>query len=244
MKQIMIIILFTVTGLLSAEEVSLTAADGFQLKADYYAGKSGRPGVILLHQCNDDRSMYEALGRRLSVAGIHVLALDFRGYGDSVTADVDIMAVRNSSDQQTYMKYAEPIRRHWASDVEIAADFLRVRTGDSVPLGAGGASCGGGQSLILAEQREISALMLFSSGNSPEMIQRYQQLDPVPTLFIAAEEDESSYQGATQLFTLARHPQSRMILYKGNGHGKPLFDHDPSLIETITGWYRIQLVAE
>ena len=63
--------------------VDLTATDGVHLKATYFpAGKPG-PGVILLHQCNQQRKNWDDLAGRLAIAGINVLTLDYRGYGDS-----------------------------------------------------------------------------------------------------------------------------------------------------------------
>jgi hypothetical protein len=38
---------------------------------------------MLFHQCNRDRTMWEELAPRLVAAGLNVLTLDFRGYGDS-----------------------------------------------------------------------------------------------------------------------------------------------------------------
>ncbi len=242
MKSI-ITLAFTLASLTaSAAEISLTAADGFQLKADYFAGGSDQPAVILLHQCNGDRSMSQQVGERLSQHGIHVLALDFRGYGESVTADVDVEAIRASTeDRGEYNKAMGPIRQHWPSDVELAVDFLRERTGSGPLLGAGGASCGGGQAIRLAEQRKISALMMFSSGLSEEVTQRYLALGPIPTLFIAAEEDRRTYETSQAAFAKAQHDKNRMIAYKGKGHGEPLFEHDPNLVDVMVGWYREQL---
>src|SRR4029453_4209769 len=63
--------------------VDLTAPDGAMLKATYYAAAAPGPAVLLLHMCNTDRSSWEPVGRQLSAAGIHALALDYRGYGES-----------------------------------------------------------------------------------------------------------------------------------------------------------------
>lgn len=244
MKLIITIALALISHSLSAEVVTLTAEDGFTLEADYYAGESGQPAVLLLHQCNGDRSMYQAVGRELSQHGVHVLALDFRGYGGSVSKGVDIEEIRRqTSSREEYRKAAAPIREHWASDVNIAADFLRERIGEGGLIGAGGASCGGGQSVVLAGQRNISALMMFSSGISEEMSKQTTAFNEIPTLFIVAEEDDFSYRRSRDLFANAGHTQSRMITYKGGAHGSPLYKQDPTLVDTIVNWYRLQLNA-
>jgi predicted alpha/beta hydrolase len=63
--------------------VDLMAGDGIKLKASYFpAGKPG-PGVLLLHQCDHDRKIWDGLAQQLAAAGINVLTMDLRGFGDS-----------------------------------------------------------------------------------------------------------------------------------------------------------------
>src|SRR5208283_4708501 len=63
--------------------VDLTAADGTKLKATYFSAGRPGPGVLLLHQCNRDRQVWYGLADQLNAAGINVLALDYRGFGES-----------------------------------------------------------------------------------------------------------------------------------------------------------------
>lgn len=227
-----------------AEIVTLEGEDGFRLTADYYAGVEGGNGVILMHQCNGERSMYEELGALMAEQGLHVLAMDFRGYGDSVAEGVNIEEIRAATaDFAEYRRESAPIREHWVSDVNIANDFLRTRIGAEAKIGAGGASCGGFQSVVLAEQRDIAALMTFSSGLSDEMQDRYAALGSVPTLIIAAEEDGSTHERALAQFARSEDSGTRLLSYKGEGHGSPLFAQDPGLAATIAAWYARQMAA-
>ena len=64
-----------------ARVVDLKASDGTKLSATYFdAGKPG-PGVLLLHQCNRDRNVWNSLVLKLTAAGINVLTVDNRGFG-------------------------------------------------------------------------------------------------------------------------------------------------------------------
>ena len=63
--------------------VDLTAADGVKLKATYFAAAKAGPGVLLLHQCNQQRKNWDDLASQIAAAGINVLTLDYRGYGES-----------------------------------------------------------------------------------------------------------------------------------------------------------------
>lgn len=63
--------------------VSLHASDGTVLKGTYFASGKPGPGVLLLHQCNQQRKLWDVLGERLASSGINVLTFDYRGYGES-----------------------------------------------------------------------------------------------------------------------------------------------------------------
>ena len=67
----------------SGRKVDLKAADGTKLALTYYASERPGPGILLLHQCNRDRSSWNALAEELATKGFHVLTLDYLGYGDS-----------------------------------------------------------------------------------------------------------------------------------------------------------------
>ena len=84
-----LLVLLTLTVACAAQQtpaprvVDLAATDGTKLKATFFsAGKPG-PGVLLLHQCNLQRKGWDDLAAQLATAGISVLTLDYRGYGES-----------------------------------------------------------------------------------------------------------------------------------------------------------------
>ena len=67
--------------------VDLQTSDGVNLKASYTSpGRTG-PAMLLIHQCNMDRSSWKPISDDLVSSGIHVLALDLRGFGESDGAD-------------------------------------------------------------------------------------------------------------------------------------------------------------
>src|ERR1700735_1527497 len=74
---------YSAPALRAERVVDLTAADGTKLKASYFAAGKPGPGVLLLHQCNRQRKIWDGLAQQLAAAGINVLTLDYRGYGDS-----------------------------------------------------------------------------------------------------------------------------------------------------------------
>ena len=108
-----------------ATEITLTTQDNFNLKADYYQtkGKSTR-GVLMLHQCNYNRSMYNNIGEQLSQHGVSSLSLDFRGFGQSVSDIYDVNKIRKLPQKERRVNWQE-MSKHWSSDVKSAYDFLK-----------------------------------------------------------------------------------------------------------------------
>src|SRR5260370_16550492 len=50
--------------------VDLSAPDGTNLKATYFGAGGSGPGVLLLHQCNRQRKVWDGLAEKLAPAGI------------------------------------------------------------------------------------------------------------------------------------------------------------------------------
>src|ERR1700686_1259999 len=76
-------IFFTSTARAEKQDVTLRAADGFNLKGTFYAAEKPGPGLLLLHQCDGNRLLYDHLATMLNTAGYNVLTFDFRGFGGS-----------------------------------------------------------------------------------------------------------------------------------------------------------------
>jgi dienelactone hydrolase len=235
-------LLLIVCTSVSAGNITLKTPDGFTLHGSYFAGNKAGPGVLMLHQCNADRTMYDQLGKKLAAQGIHALSLDFRMYGDSVTESINLANIRSTanSSQEARKKVAN-IRLKWPNDVLLAEQFLRAKMGNKATLGVVGASCGGGQAIILAGSKTVNALMFFSSGLSQDRLDAFEMLDSTPTYIIAAQEDKYTFNSANKLFAMTTNLQNKLVSYKGKGHGSPLFKHDLGLADSMVTWFAQQL---
>jgi len=70
-----------------ARDVALRAGDGVALRGTYWPGRAPRaPGILLLHGNGASRGAMHHLGVWLSGLGYGVLAIDFRGHGQSAGA--------------------------------------------------------------------------------------------------------------------------------------------------------------
>jgi dienelactone hydrolase len=143
----------------SAERaVDLTAGDGTKLKATYFAAEKPGPGVLLLHQCNRQRKVWDGLAQQLAAAGINVLTLDYRGYGDSGGDRFDKLAPQEAAQIQA---------EKWPGDIDTAFQYLVSQPGVTRNvIGVGGASCGVNNSIQTARRHpEVKSLALLS-GNT------------------------------------------------------------------------------
>lgn len=225
-----------------AADITLKAKDGFALKADYYKSeKQSKRAVLMLHQCNYNRSMYNDIGQKLADKGIHALSLDFRGYGESVNAEFSFEKIQDLPREKRREEWRK-MARNWPTDVQQAYDYLVKKVSDKGSVGVIGASCGGSQAITLAENNPIKTISFFSSGQREQNIERYKkQLADKATLIIAAQEDGNTFVSAQKLFETTTNTDSRLISYKGAEHGYPLLDSDQNLADTIAAWFEQQL---
>jgi dienelactone hydrolase len=230
-----------------ATEITLTTTDSFSLKTDYYQAQNlkknnGKRAVLMLHQCNYNRTMYNDIGEQLAQQGIHALSLDFRGFGESISKEYNVATLRKLPKAERGKAWAA-MSSHWPKDVKVAFDYLQNKTGKDAEIGIIGASCGGSQAITIAEKENISAIGFFSSSQSDKNIARYAKtLAEKPSLIIASEDDGRTFTSAQQLFVTANHTNTKMISYKGSKHGYPLLDSDKQLAKTIVGWFDNNLI--
>jgi dienelactone hydrolase len=216
------------------KDVDITSSDGVTLKGTYFSpGRSG-PAMLLLHQCNMDRHAWDGLAKDLADAGVHVLAIDYRGYGESGGEHFTDMAQRRPVMEQK-----------WPGDVDAAFAYLLAKKGiDKSRVAAGGASCGVTQSSHLATRRhDIKALMLLS-GTASEAARAYFAATPTLAVFGAASEgDASAAKGIKEAVAASKNSQSSLKIYAGSEHGVPMFLKNPELEPMIVSWMKAQLLA-
>lgn len=227
----------------NAADLTLTTDKDFDLKASYYKSKNNSDrAVLLLHQCNYNRSMYNIIGQQLATLGIDALSLDFRGFGESISEEFSVEKVRSLPKEKRSAAW-QNMSAHWPSDVQLAYNYLKDKLSDKGVVGVIGASCGGSQAITLAENNPINVIGFFSSGQRDENITRYKNImADKPTLIIASEEDTGTYESAQKLFKAATDSNSKFIAYKGDAHGYPLLDKDTQLSSHIVTWLDNQLI--
>jgi len=218
--------------------VDVTAADGTNLKATYFsAGKPG-PGVLLLHQCNRQRKAWDDLGRQLAAAGINVLTLDYRGYGESGGARFDSLP----QDQEARIQAEK-----WPGDIDAALAYLESQPDVTRGvMGAGGASCGVNNAVQLARRHaEVKSLVLLSGPTNKDGRDFLRRPGSLPIFFAAADDDEfpPSVLDIEWYYSLTSNPGKRFVHYAAGGHGADMFRTHPELETEIVKWYVTTLIT-
>lgn len=230
------VFLAVVTAAAQAPEprvVDLTASDGTVLKATFFGAGKPAPGILLLHQCNRQRKMWDDLASRLAAAGMNVLTLDFRNFGESPGAPFAQLALAEA--RQSVEKRP--------GDVDVAFQFLVAQAGLTPPvIGAAGASCGVDQSILLAGRHpEVKSLVLLSGGAVANRAV-LRNTPNVPLFGSAADDDDVEVEMMEWLLNSSGNPGSRFQHYKTGGHGIEMFPVHPELTGMIVDWFTTTLI--
>jgi dienelactone hydrolase len=238
--------------------VDIRATDGTPLKATYFPAAGPGPAVLLLAQSNRTRESWNDVGAQLAAAGIHALAVDLRGLGDSGSAPFWKLSPES--------KLA--LRAHWSDDVEVALAYLQAQPGvrrDLIGMaGAGSLGVAGSVEAASHHPREIASLVLMSGEAERDGTEFLRHANQLPELFVFSDDDEyPPTQDAMKLLYLAAASSSKLLVHypavqdapwlwyetfdpgrvaaKG-GHGTDLFGPHPELPSIIVHWFTTSLL--
>jgi dienelactone hydrolase len=216
----------------AAQVVDIKSGGGVTLKATYFpAGRPG-PGILLLHACNKDRTSWTRLATDAAAQGFHVLALDFRGFGESAGA-----RFTQSPEQQS------TIDLHWPGDVDAALAWLTSQGPvDKTRIGTAGASCGVNQSVGLARRHpEVKTVVLLSGGINPAGRLHLRDSPGLPILAAASEGDGGAVDQMRWALGWSRNPENKFVEYKAAGHGTDMFAAEKGLEPLVLQWFDTHL---
>ena len=229
-----VVVLLCVTVPAAAStDVSFKAADGFALFGTFYPVEKGGPAILLLHQCNADRRIYEQLATMLNAAGYNVLAFDFRGFGGSSRAGSDTELAANR----------QGIVERMPGDVDAALSFLTSQsTVNKRALGVVGGSCGVNQAVHAAKRHpEIRTLVVLSGGTDADGEAYVRDSPRIPIFGVASEEDTTAAAATRKLVGLSMNRESRVEMLRDAGHAATMFGRQPELQADIVIWFRSNL---
>jgi dienelactone hydrolase len=201
------------------EAVTYAAPDGYRLHADLY-GKGDR-GVVLAHGGRFTKESWRKQAEVLAGAGFRVLAIDFRGYGQSW----ELGSQTPGSQTEDWKHYP---------DVLAAVRYLHNAGAKSVSIV--GASMGGdaaGDASSESNPGEIDRIVLLGAegGDSPERMKGRK-------LFIVSRDDQSGdgprLPGISESYRKAPEPK-KLVILDGSAHAQFIFETDqgPRLMQII-----------
>jgi dienelactone hydrolase len=217
--------------------VELTAPDRVILKATYFGAAQPGPGILLLHQCNRQRKVWDDLAAQLATSGLNVLTLDFRGYGESGGKSPDRASSAQEADQI--------VNEKWPGDVDVAFRYLQSQPGVYRDvMGAGGASCAVNQAVQLARRHaEVKSLVLLSE-STDRAGRQFLHNSPSLPLFLAAADDDPD-PGVVEimhwLYDVSPDPANKFVHYSVGGHGVEMFAAHKELPGMIVEWFNATL---
>jgi pimeloyl-ACP methyl ester carboxylesterase len=238
--------------------VDLRASDGTLLKASYFAAAKPGPGVLLLHQVNRERRVWDQLAGQLARVGINTLALDMRGHGESGGTPYDKLTDAERG----------KVWRGWPGDIDTALEYLVSQPGVKRDvIGVGGAGLlGVDRSVEAARQHtaEVKSLVLISGETFRDGLQFLRQAAQLPGLFVVADDDEypPTVEAMELLYITSSSPAKKLVHYSAAleapwiwyepidlgrvpaaaSHGTDLFKVHPELPEIIVDWFVTTLI--
>jgi dienelactone hydrolase len=218
--------------------IDLTSPDGTRLRATFFAAAKPGPGVLLLHQCNRQRKVWDDLAQRFAASGLNVLTVDFRGFGESAGTPLDKL---------TPEQIQEIFGKKFPVDVDSAYRYLAAQPSVTPSImAAGGASCGVNQSVLLASRHpEVKVLVLLSEGTGRPG-REFLRENPNLPLFVAVADDDPD-PGVVEfmewIYSFSTNPINKFEHFPKGGHGVELFDLHKDLPGDIVAWLNNALSA-
>ena len=219
----------------------------FLLTADYrfFANKASErnmPGVIVLHDCNSQRKQYDILSKSIAEQGLHTLSLDFRGYGNSVSAGYSELAVKKqATDIVSYQNEVAVLKSYWSEDLLAAFAFLRSKVDKSKGISIVASGCAGSYAVALAETIHLNSMVLLTPDMSYADKERYKNLVDIPSYFISSAQHAISYATAQELFTWSGAKHSKLQVYKGDRLNYQIIKSNKYLVNDIALWLKSTL---
>jgi alpha-beta hydrolase superfamily lysophospholipase len=219
------------------ERVTLTAVDGVQLACSWWPQTAAKaPRVLLLHQLSRNRGDWDVMAARLNQAGFSVLAMDFRGHGESNKAG------------NRRLDFTDFSVRDWKllpGDVTCAVNWLARQAGaDSGRIALVGASIGANSALLAAAaDKRVHTLVLLSPGLDYHGLKTERAMEQYGTrsIFLLASADDEYSAGTVKRLGLLARGRNAVKVFQKAGHGTSMFGVEPTLPVLIEGWLKENL---
>jgi len=218
------------------ERIVLTTEDGVTIYGTilYPDETSIHPAVILCHQFIRDRKSYKDFQNQLAAEGIASLAIDFRGFGESVDKG---LSYKNFSDQD-FMNMLKDIK---AALVFLNSETVHDRV-DGQKVGLVGASIGANLTIMAgADIQGLKCIAALSPGRSWHGLQPlpYAPKVKISTLIAFSRGDTQSAEVISDLTQAFAENAPKLVSLDGSKHGTDMLEGGFDKI--LRNWLKEQL---
>lgn len=191
--------------------ITIDAADGLDLVADFYLIDPARPTIILLHEIYEDRHSWDSLLLPLLANGYNILAPDIRGgWGETRGAINWFDAVEDMSAWFTWLQ----------TEAGVNPEAIHTL----------GSSMGSTLAIVGCGNDELCrSAIAISPGWNYYRISVADSVTTRPILAIYAQRDRWPALGIPQMQEVAPDTLS-VIEYEGNAHGMDLYEQEQETI--------------
>lgn len=217
--------------------IKVSSEHEFALVADYHPGAKRSGGVIVLHDCKNDRRRYKKVATSLTEQGLHTLLVDLRGYGESVAEGFSRQQIKkNALNIVSYQSEMALLTTYWQNDLLAAYQFLRSKLSANKGISMVASGCSSAYAVALAEKVLLNSMVLITPKMTYSDKERYKNLIDIPSYFITSFRHQDSYQAAQELFAWNGAKQSKMQVFKGDSYTYQLINRKRSLIADVAHW--------
>lgn len=205
------------------EKIKIITDDDVTLIGNFFTNKS-KNAVVLLHQFKTDKNIYNDLAIELQKKNFNVLAIDFRGHGES---DGDFNNFTDKDFQNMFY------------DVKSAVDYL-LSIDKSFYIQMIGSSIGANTALSYIETKTLKSVILLSPSFDYHSIKTKNgnlQNTTTPIFYINSEYD-SSKKETEKLYEQSpvKNSLSKLKIYNSDRHGYYILQSDPQAKEDVINW--------
>ncbi len=201
--------------------ISFNTSDNVKLTSTLYTPNVNRaPAVILFHKVDGSRKDWDSFAQSLQRTGYVVLAVDFRGHGDS-------------SGSRDWEKMTQDVAAAWAYVIGLGT----VDTSKVVLLGA---SIGGNLALnYAATEPSVKAVGMLSPGLDYQNVKTENAMKGLgsrPVLMLSGSEDSYSVDSQKKLEALATGPKQTQV-FPNAGHGTDMLKVN-AVVDALLAWLK------
>ncbi len=206
------------------QNVQIKSIDGINLSGLLW-DRGGNKSVLLLHAMPETKESWEELAEELYSRGLNVLAIDFRGHGESEGVE--------------YKKQKPEEIQNYFLDARAGLNYLEEKY-QHTNFVLAGASIGANIALhCMAHDHAIKKAVVFSPGKEYYGVKAddfVKDLNPnQEVLFVSAKDDtrvENNSEMTEELYSKCKSKKQKKILEEG-GHGTDIMGNNEDLFFEI-----------